>query len=660
MLRGNKPLADVIRMDLAKAARVSKYGPDFREAFAIPHPTNHTGLEESVRSAIQWMDHWINSKCTVAADIETSSLDFFNCKLYSIGLSGEDRHSVGVAFTLGDLHTLPWQAEQALVSKLRELLKGNPLLFHNAPFDVPILRLRGFDVSNNIEDTQGLHQIVQPDLYHTLDWIAHTYLDTQPWKLDYSGSKQVFTRDIMTLLVYNARDAINTCKLRHKLYEDIYDRGMSAELIRWQNEFAKLAIDMEVWGLPINMAKRNSMGQALLNSIEKLKYEMRQELRWPDFNPMNKNHAIIALYDKKYIGLVPKAWTKKTRVPSTKADDLMHYMGNPFVKKFVTYVENHHVYAGQYRNPPTTPGGPKAGKYYRAIKADGRLHPQWNPTGQKGSRFSSRPNVQNQRKKDREFFEAPEGKVFIGSDKDQLELRLAAVFAGVRELLEEMAKPDGDPHRLAAVNVYGEAFLNKSAAEQKKLRDAVKTTVYASLYRAGVKTVHRSIHSKKWLPPSLRATLTENAVAHIYHSYFGKYSEIPAWHDSNYEFVSNYGYIEIPPLGRRRYFPVLPAPYTEVANWPIQTAGSDIVGKEMVEVQYELKRRFDGASIVLHGHDALYIECYTRHVEDILKLVNKLFGHTLLDGPAGPVELTSEAKVCRNLAFKKEDILRTN
>jgi DNA polymerase I-like protein with 3'-5' exonuclease and polymerase domains len=95
---------------------------------------------------------------------------------------------------------------------------------------------------------------------------------------------------------------------------------------------------------------------------------------------------------------------------------------------------------------------------------------------------------------------------------------------------------------------------------------------------------------------------------------------------------------------------VQPPPYTEVANWPIQCLGSDIVGKEMVDIDEELKRQhFKDAHIILHGHDAVYIECRENDAEAICVIVDRLFGHSVVDGPAGPVILTSKAKIGRNL-----------
>lgn len=965
VLRGHKPYTDVIRSDLDRARRISETGFHCPEQFVIAHPSNPIGYIEATRLAILWLDHWLKSKTRVAVDVETSSLDFFNCRLHSIAVSGEDEHNAAVAFTLIDLHTLPWDAELALVAKLREVLEHCPLIFHNSPFDTAVLHFKGFKLNEERDDTMALHHIVQPDNFHTLDWVAQTYLDIPPWKIDHKGKKKAYTSDVIELLVYNARDAITTQRLRKKLYDDVLDRGMSAEVIHWQNEFAKLATELEIVGLPINMAKRKAMGEELKTSLVQQEHAMREYLQWPAFNPMNKNHAVTALYDKKYLGLMPTAWTEKSGQPSTKYEHLVDHMEHPFVRLFIAYTESHHIYAGQYRDAPQADGDPQAGCYFRAIRSDGRLHPQVNSVGQKGTRFSTKPNCfdaltevltdrgwklfpeavqrstellfaqydpetehidftkatetheytsstllnvqsayvniratpdhrvllreynpnicprkaevvrldelplhrrfvhagkyafgpqslvgtnfirllvacqadgswqnngldfdfkkkgkyerlrkllmdneidnysfrerpealkhryqvrilksvftarilhwigitktwgswllqlsreeasafldeikywdgrriqrqtkayfyyyskikenadwvqitalllgfrahvlwagscwrtavseskaystgrvskevvagsnfnvycisvpkgfiltrregkaviigncQNQRVREREFVEAPPGRCLVASDKEALELRLVAVMAGVPELLDIIRNPDGDPHAFAASFVYGNDFINGTPEKKKMLRDGTKTTVYAGLYGAGPHKIWQSIRRKKFLPPSLRARLTEQEVRKIIRAYFGRYPQIPAFHDRNYEHASKYGYVETVPLGRRRWFPISPPPYTEIANWPIQTAGSDIVTMEMVKIQYELKRRFKDAFIILHGHDQVVAECNEGDAPTIKVLIDELFGNTFIDGPAGPCILTAKAKIGKNL-----------
>jgi DNA polymerase I-like protein with 3'-5' exonuclease and polymerase domains len=661
ILRTARPLTDVIRYDLAKASRTSMYGHMQDEKFCVVLPSNPTGLEAAVREAVGWMQRWISMRCPVAVDVETSSLSFWDTKLYSIALCGEDGNNCGVTFTLSDLITLPMDALRELLKWLRRLLADPqvPLTFHNAPFDKSVLMRKGFDIQGQTWDTQGLHHLVQPDIYHTLGWVGHTYLDVEPWKLNHLGEKMAFSRDVVELLIYNAKDAINTAKLRQPLLAEIFAKHMNSTLVSWQMAFSDLAARMELAGVPVNQAMRRRVGDSLLKEIDEHLYHMRRMLNWPDFNPVKPTHAREALFNKRFCGITPTIFTPKTQEPSTSYKAIIDYLEHPFVQHFNGYVEKRGIYSTQYLDPGgrTFKGeiSDKGGSYAQAIYPDGRLHCKWNPTGQKGSRFSSQPNLQNVPKypvNHRLYMEAPEGRIIVGSDKDQLELRLIAVRCGVEELLAEMRKPDGDPHTLAALNCYGQSFLTRSEKERKLLRDMIKNVVYASVYMAGVRTVWRTIRERKQLDSAMRGALTLQEVGRITRSYFGRYTQIPQWHQMNYAFQEQNGYLEIPPFGRRRYFPVQPAPYNEVANWPIQTVGSDIVGMEMVQIDDEIRRRFKDAWVILHGHDAVYIECYEKDAEEVAQVVDRIFGATYVDGPAGPVHLTGRAEISKNISMK--------
>ena len=971
LMRTGRPLTDVIRYDIAKAVRTSLWDHQQQEQFCIVLPTNPSGLAEVVRSAAGWMQRWKSLRCPVAVDVETSSISFWSCRLYSIALCGEDGNNCGVAFTLRDFITLPADAQQYLEYHLSELLRDPaiPKTYHNAPFDKSVLTRKGFEINGQVWDTQGLHHLVQPDIYHDLGWVGHTYLDVEPWKLDHHGKKMAFSRDVTELLVYNAKDAINTAKLRQPLLNEIYAKSMNQTLVSWQMAFSDLACRMELAGIPINQSMRQQIGAGLLGEIQAHLHEMRVILNWPDFDPNKPTHAREAIYGKKYRGLHPTQYTEKTQEPSTSYHAYIDHLEDPFIQHFTKYVEKRAIYSTQYLDPGgTTFKGEvsdKGGAYARAIYPDGRLHCKWNPTGQRGSRFSSEPNCldaetevltregwlffpdavsrwrsvkfaqynpesekitfrdaeaghhykgrelllaegqqvsicgtrdhrmllreYNPNKHSREasvvpleslpqhkrfvhagsyafgkteinvsllqlsaacqadgswghggvnfdfkhewkyrrlralldlcgatygfterpdrtkhrwrvrmqtrcpvtlqilgligperawgpwvldltracaealldealiwdahttgrrrfyyssvkanadwiqtlavllgkrasmlwsgtswrvsvsddkafssarveplaipgahdvycvsvpsgyiitrrrgkvlitgncqnipqypvnhrvYMEAPEGRMIVGSDKDQLELRLIAVRAGVEELLTEMRKPDGDPHTLAAINVHGAKFLDMAPAMRKLVRDMIKNVVYAAVYMAGVLTVWHTIRERKQLPPEMRAACTKGEVSKIMRTYFGRYTQIPEWHQGNYARVEQYGFLEIPPLGRRRYFPVQPAPFNEVANWPIQTVGSDIVGMEMVQIDHELRRKFRDCWVILHGHDAVYVECYERDAEAVAQTIDSIFGGTRVDGPAGPVWLTGKAKIAKSLAMK--------
>jgi len=128
-----------------------------------------------------------------------------------------------------------------------------------------------------------------------------------------------------------------------------------------------------------------------------------------------------------------------------------------------------------------------------------------------------------------------------------------------------------------------------------------------------------------------------------------RYMEFPRRNEAMLRFVSQHGYWEIPPLGRRRYCPMLPAPATDFANWSIQALGADIVTTEMCRILEDLIRGFDNAKIIKHGHDEVVVECNAGQAEAVQKVVDHHFGATPLEGPCGVVHMTASSKIGRNL-----------
>jgi DNA polymerase I-like protein with 3'-5' exonuclease and polymerase domains len=651
-------ITDAIYMDLAKADRVSREGFRQVEHLCICHPSNPDGIERSVRIAKAWMQAWRAKRCMVAVDTETSGLNFMRCQLYSIAVAGVDGFDTAVAFTLKNLHTLPWPAERALIEDLHPLL-ADPLVpkcYQNAPYDRAVLAVADLPCWGTTTDTMSLYGLIQADSPHKdLGWIGHQFLDVEPWKQDLNGDARAFVKDHGELLVYNAKDALNTGKLVEPLTREVTERG-NAHLIPFVSGLSDLATEMELYGLPIGFEARRRTGHQLLDDIRKKTAWLQQELAWPDFNPLSQAHRAEVYYGKNRLGLLATGFTKKTHAPSTsyKNTTIIDNLENPIVRAIVDVQEFSARFAGMYGEAGAVYGkGIKDSAYTRAIADDGRLHAKWNPNGTPSFRYSSSPNVQNPTKVDRGMFVAPSGRVFVAADKDQLELRIAACLAGVRELLVEMAREGGDPHRLAAIAVWGAQFLEKLPTDQKKLRDAVKNVVYAALYMAGVTTVYHTVREKKFIDSAMRASLDKLTVAKIMKNYFGKYWEFKAYHDQKYAKVCATGKLVVPPFGCIDYWPVNPPSYTEVANRDIQKAGAMVVGWQMLHIR-EALRKIPDAFVVLHGHDEVVVECREMDAERVRDIVDGEFGHFLLEGPAGSVDLSAKAEIGKNLRVFKD------
>jgi DNA polymerase-1 len=661
LFKSSRPYSDTVALDIQKAARISAEGPTPEGNYVIVHPTNPSGLETAVREARAWMQRWRMWHCPVAVDVESSSLKYYSCKLYSIALSGLDQFCASTAFTLSDLHTIPWEAEQILTAELAAVLADENVekVYHNAPFDMAVLRKKGYVIRGPIFDTQSAHHLVQPDIPHTLDWVGHTYLDVEPWKLDHEGKKQAFTKDIVELLVYNAQDARNTVMLKNPLVQEIYERGMSQGLIQHQMRFSWLATQMELVGIPIDQAERRRLGNELMLRLELLKHRMQVFLNWADFNPRSPDHKIEALYGPKFakdpyrLGFRVEKTTPKKQDPMTGREALLDYLEHPFVKDLVEYNEGTAAYGTMFKD---SLHWKEKGGFSKAIEDDGRLHVAQKPTAQKGTRFGTSPNVQNIPAKYRTFIAPKPGWVLVGSDKDQLELRIICCYAGVPRMVQEMNKPEGDPHLITCNAVYGDYFWSLDKKKQGEVRTGVKNVTYNSIYRGGIDSVHLTIRKNKFVPTEVRASLTRDVVAHIYHGLFGAFPEIGEYHDVNFAHVEQYGFDETQTLLRRRYFKN-PPPFTEVANWRTQTEGSDIVTVEMCGIQEELDWRFNrsgmNAFIIIHGHDQVVIECRDYLAEQVVEVVKRRFGRTVIQGPVGSVPLTAGVSVAKTFKEAK-------
>lgn len=711
VLHGGRPITDVIAADLAKAIRISERGrPQLEEHINYVIPGNPIGIEKAYENGLKWLEYWNEHASLISVDVETSSLEYFNCRMYSIALAEADS-GVAVAFTGPDFHTLPPHMERGLLAGAAKIL-ANPKItkvYHNSPFDRAVISRKQFKIAGPTMDTVGLAHIIQPDAPKDLGWVGHTYLECEPWKLDHESGKMANTKDPVSLLIYNGRDALYTAYCVEPMVNTIFHRGMSADVIAWQMAFAELSTAMEIRGCPINLPLRRLIGKKLLEELGLTKRKLRQILRWDDFNPMSQDHRIELLYGRKYgsapwnLGLIPTRFTKKTQAPSTSYKAIIDHMENPVVALLVKYIEGRHTFGTLYREgqpdeeddlavaevegagdddadeeelPDRSAGVEnffkqvvaagiegikrkrakvkdkmKPGAFQRAMCEDGRLHCKVNPTGQTGSRSSTSPNNQNLKEDHRIWMEVKDGRAIIYADKDQLELRLVSVRAGIEALLKVMRDPNGDPHMMSARSVYGEEFDRRPKKDQKNIRKVTKNVMYAGTYLAGWETVWRTCRENKRIDPELRAMMTKELVRFTHAQLFRKlYRGIGRFHERELQKVCQLGYMEIPPIGWRRYAPIVPPDATEFANWSIQPVGSHIVKMEMCRVEWELQERFHGsAGVFLDGHDSLAVECDLKDAEAVQEIVQRHFGCTRMDGPAGPVDLTATADIGTNL-----------
>ena len=188
------------------------------------------------------------------------------------------------------------------------------------------------------------------------------------------------------------------------------------------------------------------------------------------------------------------------------------------------------------------------------------------------------------------------GKVFVSADYSQFELRLAAVLADDKGLIDDF-NGDVDIHAKTASDVYG-VPLEEVTKDQR--RDA-KVINFGVLYGM----------SPHGLSAATGMSFTQ-AKQFIDH-YFELRAPIRRYIDLTLEKARNDGYVETY-FGRRRPTPdihssnfmVRQSAERVAANMPIQGTEADLMKRAMILVEDELSDRADQ---LLQIHDSILVEC---------------------------------------------------
>jgi len=265
------------------------------------------------------------------------------------------------------------------------------------------------------------------------------------------------------------------------------------------------------------------------------------------------------------------------------------------------------------------------------VQEDGRVHATFLQHGTTTGRFSSaNPNMQNipikaSGKDIRHGIIASPGKVFIGSDYAQIELRMLAILSGDERLIESFKKGD-DVHTTVASSMF-----NVSAKEvTSDMRRAAKVVNFGILFGMGVTALQKNL-----------GTTREKAQT-FYTDYFTAFPTVTAYLENSKEQAKTLGYTTTL-FGRRRYFPSINAgaPFVRAiaermaSNAPIQGSAADVIKLAIVQVDQALMKAglLGKAELVLQVHDELVYEVDEAIKEEVEQIVRDAMTGVLEHSP---------------------------
>lgn len=271
----------------------------------------------------------------------------------------------------------------------------------------------------------------------------------------------------------------------------------------------------------------------------------------------------------------------------------------------------------------------------KQVDENSRLHTTFSLTiAQTGRLSSSDPNLQNipvrteLGREIRRSFIAGEGNKLVSADYSQFELRLAAVLAGDKNLID-MFNRDADVHTITAAEVYGRDPEDVT----KQMRHAAKAVNFGTMYGQGPHAL------------SLLTGMDYAAAKNFIDRYFEIRPKLKQFIEKTRKLAEEQGYVENI-FGRRRptpdikssNFAVREAAFRQAINMPLQGSAADIMKLAMIAADRRLREQYPNARMLLQIHDSILAECPAKDAAGVAKLLKT----TMENAHKLPVKLTVE------------------
>lgn len=496
----------------------------------------------------------------VAVDFETiavgaDALDPWQDDILGCGFCGEP--GVAITLTFSKLENIP------IVKKF--LSNSTPKILHNALFDRMFsIKKLGFDMKNVVWDTMDTIHVLNSDAPKSLEFLRSLYVPTIP------PYKQIYRNRDTGVSHLSLQQLGRYCNLD----VDITKRVSIAQKPFLTSDLEKIRLrHLDLQQLALNMRNTGVNVDKKIIAMNYLEFEPKVSEYDKEF--WNKFQCSISspqqvgklFYDKFLLPIPPSAKGKR----SVDIDCLKYLSDSNLSVEAREAVELKIKYQSVQKNFGTYIVG-----LYKQIKPDGRVHPDWRPTGADTGRWScNTPSMMNIPKDLRNCFIPEEGKVFYGFDYSGLELYTIALIAKEWKLATDL-KQGKDVH--AEIMKEMTKFY---PANRRQAKNVVFGTTYGRSAFSIAKEFHIPVHiAKAWMDICMN-----------------KFPMILKKREEFIRLFEKQGYLSSI-FGRRKYCKTAP----QALNFPIQSAAADIT----LNACMELDRR--GFNPVITVHDSVVCE----------------------------------------------------
>ena len=559
------------------------------------------------------IDNWIKEAeetGEVAVDTETSSLDPHQADLIGVSLSSK----IGKACYIPIGHNSDKSINKDIVlKKLKPLLEDPSIkkIGQNIKFDFIVLFKHGIKISS-MEDTMLMSYVLDAGKNrHNMDKLSEIHLNhkTIAFKdLVGSGKKEISFRDvdIEKAKNYAAEDADITFRLYKKFYKSLKDEKMVNIYEVFEKPMIKILAFMEIEGIKIDNKFLKLLSSKFEKKIEKIQKEVFK-ISKKEFNIASPKQLGEILYNDLKIADLKKTKKGSFATSALVLEDLA-FKGHKFPQLVLDWRQVSKL-KNTYSDSLPEHINPKTKRVHTsfllAATTTGRL-------------ASSDPNLQNipikseDGKDIRKAFIAEKDQVLISADYNQIEMRILADLADVKEL-KKAFKNNEDVHSLTASQIFN-IDIKKVNQDQRRKAKAINFGIIYGISQYGL---------------AKQINVSNYEAEEFLNSYFAKFPEIKTYMDQTIKFCRKSGYVNNI-FGRRSHFMSINDKNYNVRNFqeraainaPIQGSASEIMRLAMIRLSKKLSEQKDQKTrILLQIHDELIFETPKENAKRISKII---------------------------------------
>ncbi|MDC1278836.1 DNA polymerase I [Candidatus Pelagibacter ubique] len=559
------------------------------------------------------IDEWINEAeeaGELAIDTETSSLDAHQTDLVGISLSTK----IGKACYIPIGHKFKGcLKKETVIKKLKPLLEDKSVkkIGQNIKFDFIVLYKQGINM-NSMEDTMLMSYVLDAGKNrHNMDTLSEIHLQHKTISFKEivgTGKKEINFSDVELdkAMEYAAEDA----DITYRLYK-IFSKNLKLEKLTniyeiFEKPLIKILAFMEIEGIKIDNKFLKVLSEKFEKKINKLEKEVFK-ISKKEFNIASPKQLGEIIYNDLKIAVLKKTRKGSFATNASVLEDLA-FKGHEFPKlildwRQVSKLKNTYSDAlPEHINPNTKRVHTS---FLLAATTTGRL-------------ASSDPNLQNipikseDGKDIRKAFIAEKGFTLISADYNQIEMRILADLAEVKELKKAFSNNE-DIHSLTASQVFN-VDIKKVDQDMRRKAKAINFGIIYGISQYGL---------------AKQINVSNHEADEFLNAYFLKFPEIKIYMDNTIKFCRKSGYVNNI-FGRRSHFNGINDKNFNVRNFqeraainaPIQGSASEIMRLAMIRLNKKFESiKNNKSKILLQIHDELIFEVPVKEVKNITEII---------------------------------------